>query len=155
MSYVITDINYNTDASLVRELVGEHRTVVIKNKVPLAPETIIEFYKSIGNVVKQNKKVKLFIQVNIGNEDQKSGVNKNELHNLYNYCRKLNLDVIGLMCIPPFNKDPEKYFKETNLLKNELNLLELSMGMSSDYIKAIRNSSTYLRIGSNIFGKRS
>jgi PLP dependent protein len=105
--------------------------------------------------LKQNKKVKLFIQVNIGNEDQKSGVNKNELHNLYNYCRKLNLDVIGLMCIPPFNEDPEKYFKETNLLKNELNLLELSMGMSSDYIKAIRNSSTYLRIGSNIFGKRS
>jgi pyridoxal phosphate enzyme (YggS family) len=105
--------------------------------------------------LKQNKRVKLFIQVNIGNEDQKSGVNKNELHNLYNYCKKLNLDVIGLMCIPPFNEDPEKYFKETNLLKNKLNLLELSMGMSSDYIKAIRNSSTYLRIGSNIFGKRS
>ena len=105
--------------------------------------------------LKQNKKVKLFIQVNIGNEDQKSGINKNKLHNLYNYCRKLNLDVIGLMCIPPFDEDPEKYFKEINLLKNELNLLELSMGMSSDYIKAIKNSSTYLRIGSNIFGKRS
>ena len=105
--------------------------------------------------LKQNKKVKLFIQVNIGNEDQKSGVNKNELLNLYNYCKKLNLDVIGLMCIPPLNEDPEKYFKETNLLKNELDLFELSMGMSSDYVKAVRNSSTYLRIGSNIFGKRS
>ena len=105
--------------------------------------------------LKQNKKVKLFIQVNIGNEDQKSGVNKNELYNLYNYCRELNLDVIGLMCIPPLNEDPQKYFKETNLLKNELDLLELSMGMSSDYIEAIRNSSTYLRIGSNIFGKRN
>ena len=103
----------------------------------------------------QNKRVKLFIQVNIGNEVQKSGVNKNELFNLYNYCRELNLDVIGLMCIPPLNEDPQKYFKETNLLKNELDLLELSMGMSSDYIEAIRNSSTYLRIGSNIFGKRN
>ena len=105
--------------------------------------------------LKQNKRVKLFIQVNIGNEDQKSGVNKNELYNLYNYCRKLNLDVIGLMCIPPLKEDPEKYFMEINLLKKELDLLELSMGMSSDYIKAIRCSSTYLRIGSNIFGKRS
>ena len=105
--------------------------------------------------LKQNKRVKLFIQVNIGNEDQKSGVNKNELYNLYNYCRKLNLDVIGLMCIPPLKEDPEKYFMEINLLKKELDLLELSMGMSSDYIKAIRYSSTYLRIGSNIFGKRS
>ena len=104
--------------------------------------------------LKQNKKMKIFIQVNIGNEDQKSGVCINELRDLYNYCRKLDLEVIGLMCIPPINKDPEKYFRETNFLNKELNLSELSMGMSSDYIKAIKNSSTYLRIGSNIFGNR-
>jgi pyridoxal phosphate enzyme (YggS family) len=104
--------------------------------------------------LKQNKKMKLFIQVNIGIEDQKGGVNKKELHNLYNYCKKLNLDVIGLMCIPPINKNPKKFFKETNLLKKELSLLELSMGMSSDYIEAVKNSSTYLRIGSDIFGNR-
>ena len=104
--------------------------------------------------VKQNKKLKLFIQVNIGEEDQKSGVVKNEIIDLYNYCKELNLDVIGLMCIPPANEDPSKYFHEIKLLNKKLNLLELSMGMSSDYLKAVENSSTYLRIGSSIFGNR-
>ena len=104
--------------------------------------------------LKQNKKIKIFIQVNIGNEEQKSGVNKNEISNLYTYCKKLNLDIVGLMCIPPENEDPDKYFKEMKLLNKKLNLYELSMGMSSDYLKAIENSSTYLRIGSSIFGKR-
>ena len=104
---------------------------------------------------KNNKKVKLFIQVNIGNEDQKSGVNINELGDLYNYCKELNLDVIGLMCIPPVNEGPENFFKETYLLNQKLKLIELSMGMSSDYLKAVENNSTYLRIGSSIFGQRS
>ena len=104
--------------------------------------------------LKQNKKIKIFIQVNIGNEEQKSGVNKNEISNLYHYCKKLNLDIVGLMCIPPENEDPDKYFKETKLLNQKLNLPELSMGMSSDYLKAIENLSTFLRIGSSIFGKR-
>jgi pyridoxal phosphate enzyme (YggS family) len=104
--------------------------------------------------IKQNKKLKLFIQVNIGNEDQKSGVDKNKLSNLYSYCKKLNLDVIGLMCIPPTDRDPEKYFNQMNLLNKELNLSDLSMGMSSDYLKALEYSSSYLRIGSSIFGKR-
>ena len=104
---------------------------------------------------KNNKKVKLFIQVNIGNEDQKSGVNINELSDLYNYCKELNLDVIGLMCIPPVNEGPENFFKETYLLNQKLKLIELSMGMSSDYLKAVENNSTYLRIGSSIFGNRS
>ncbi len=104
---------------------------------------------------KNNKKVKLFIQVNIGNEDQKSGVNINELGDLYNYCKELNLDVIGLMCIPPVNEGPENFFKETYLLNQKLKLIELSMGMSSDYLKAVENNSTYLRIGSSIFGNRS
>ena len=104
--------------------------------------------------MKQNKKIKIFLQVNIGNEDQKSGINKDELDNLYNYCNKLNLDVVGLMCIPPANENPENFFKETNLLNKRLNLLELSMGMSSDYLSALDNHSTYLRIGSSIFGER-
>ena len=105
--------------------------------------------------IKQNKKLKLFIQVNIGNEEQKSGVSKNHLIDLYTYCKKLNLDVIGLMCILPTEKDPEKYFSQMNLLNKELNLSELSMGMSSDYLKALEHSSSYLRIGSSIFGKRT
>ena len=104
--------------------------------------------------LKQNKKIKIFLQVNIGNEDQKSGINKDELDNLYNYCNKLNLDVVGLMCIPPANENPENFFRETNLLNKKLNLLELSMGMSSDYLSALDNHSTYLRIGSSIFGER-
>ena len=104
--------------------------------------------------LKQNKKIKIFLQVNIGKEDQKSGINKDELDNLYNYCNKINLDVVGLMCIPPANENPEKFFKEANLLNKKFNLSELSMGMSSDYLSALDNYSTYLRIGSSIFGQR-
>ena len=104
--------------------------------------------------IKQNKKVKIFIQVNIGNEQQKSGVNKNKLEDLFLYCKNLNLDVVGLMCIPPVDENIEEYFKETQILNQKLDLSELSMGMSSDYIKAIKYNSTYLRIGSSIFGNR-
>ena len=103
---------------------------------------------------KQNKKVKIFIQVNIGNEKQKSGITKLLLPNLYSYCKSLNLDVIGLMCIPPLDESSINYFKEMNILNKNLGLNELSMGMSADYIDAIKNSATYLRIGSSIFGKR-
>jgi pyridoxal phosphate enzyme (YggS family) len=104
---------------------------------------------------KQNKKVKIFIQVNIGLEEQKSGVDINKIEELLNFCKELKLDVIGLMCIPPINKDSSKYFQKMNLLKNDFNLQQLSMGMSSDYLDAIKNNATYLRIGSSIFGKRS
>ena len=104
--------------------------------------------------LKQNKKIKIFLQVNIGNEKQKSGINKDNLNDLYSYCKNLNLDVVGLMCIPPIDNNTENFFKEMKLLNKKLNLLELSMGMSSDYIEATKNSSTYLRIGSSIFGKR-
>ncbi len=104
---------------------------------------------------KQNKSVKIFLQVNIGNEEQKSGILKNELDDLYQYCNDLELDVVGLMCIPPFNSDPTPFFQELNNLNKNLSLKELSMGMSSDYIKAVENNSTYLRIGSEIFGKRT
>ena len=102
----------------------------------------------------QNKKVKIFIQVNIRDEKQKSGVNKLLLPSLYSYCKSLNLDVIGLMCIPPLDGSSIDYFKEMNILNKNLGLNELSMGMSADYIDAVKNSATYLRIGSSIFGKR-
>ena len=105
--------------------------------------------------LKQNKKIKLFLQVNIGNEEQKSGIKKDYFQDLYSYCKNLNLDIVGLMCIPPADHKPEMFFKEMNLLAKKFDLLDLSMGMSSDYIEAAKNSATYLRIGSNIFGKRS
>ena len=104
---------------------------------------------------KQNRKTQLFIQVNIGNEDQKSGVDLKNLTELYSYCKELDLNVIGLMCIPPFEEDSEKYFKEMKILNKKFNLSNLSMGMSSDYLKAIENSATHVRIGSNIFGSRN
>ena len=111
--------------------------------------------KKIADELKKNtKKVQIFIQVNIGNEDQKSGIKIDKLNDFYNYCIDLNLDVIGLMCIPPVNEDPVSYFIEMQSLNNKLNLNQLSMGMSADYLKAAEYSSTFLRIGSSIFGKR-
>jgi len=105
--------------------------------------------------IKQKKRVKIFIQVNIGDEKQKSGVSVSSLSSFYSYCKNLELDIIGLMCIPPLNKSTDFFFKEMNSLNKNLSLNELSMGMSSDYITAVKNSATYLRIGSNIFGERS
>ena len=101
------------------------------------------------------KKIKIFIQVNIGDEEQKSGIKKESLKNFYNFCKNLNLDIKGLMCIPPANVEPSKYFEQINLLNKELGLNELSIGMSSDYLVAVKNSATFLRIGSSIFGSRS
>ena len=104
---------------------------------------------------KQKKRVKIFIQVNIGNEQQKFGVNKSSVSDLHSYCKSLDLDVVGLMCIPPLEKSSDIFFEEMRNLNDNLNLDELSMGMSADYLDAIKNSATYVRIGSNIFGKRS
>jgi pyridoxal phosphate enzyme (YggS family) len=104
--------------------------------------------------IKQNKNLKLFIQVNIGDEQQKSGIKVDQVKDLITFSKKLNLNIIGLMCIPPVNEEPDKYFKEINILSKKFNLQEISMGMSSDYLKAVENSSTYLRIGSSIFGQR-
>ncbi len=103
---------------------------------------------------KIEKKPKLFIQVNIGNEDQKSGINPNNLKSFYKYCLDKNLDIIGTMCLPPISEDPEKYFMRMNYLNKDLGLKELSMGMSADYISAIDFNSTYIRVGSKIFGER-
>jgi PLP dependent protein len=104
--------------------------------------------------LKIHRKIKIFIQVNIGDENQKSGINKNELNKLVSYCKKLDLNVIGFMCIPPEKTNPTIYFNEMNKLKKNYNFTELSMGMSSDYLKAAKNNATYLRIGSSIFGQR-
>jgi len=104
---------------------------------------------------KINKKIKIFLQVNIGDENQKSGININKVKYLVSYCKEIGLDLIGLMCIPPINVDPEGYFKEMNELNKNLDLAELSMGMSSDYLIAAKHLATYVRVGSSIFGQRS
>ena len=105
--------------------------------------------------IKQGKKLKIFIQVNIGNENQKSGISKEKLGDFYKFCKNLNLDIIGTMCIPPNDDNTEKYFSEMNVINQELNFQELSMGMSADYLDAIKNNATYVRVGSKIFGSRT
>ena len=103
-----------------------------------------------------NKRLKYFIQVNIGNEIQKSGIPVGELDAFYNYCiNEINLKIIGLMVIPPVDHEADKYFKSINILNKSLALENLSMGMSADYLGAIKNGSTFVRIGSSIFGSRS
>ena len=104
---------------------------------------------------KINKKIKIFLQVNIGDEDQKSGINKNSLSQLISYCKQIELELVGLMCIPPANKDPEFYFDEMNRLNKSMGFKQLSMGMTSDFLTAAKHYSTHLRIGSGIFGSRS
>ncbi|WP_435085954.1 YggS family pyridoxal phosphate-dependent enzyme [Candidatus Pelagibacter bacterium nBUS_33] len=103
---------------------------------------------------KINKRLKIFIQVNIGDEEQKSGIKKTEVNDLITYCKKIDLDVAGLMCLPPADKNSSFYFNEMNTLNRSFGLSDLSMGMSSDYLEASKNSATYLRIGSSIFGER-
>ena len=110
--------------------------------------------KIANEQVKQDKKPKIFIQVNIGDEDQKSGVQKERLVDFYKYCKNLNLDIVGTMCIPPNDQNSENYFSEMNKINKNINFKELSMGMSGDYLSAIKNNATYVRIGSKIFGNR-
>ena len=134
------------------------------NKVKLAVK-LFDFIHSVDSKklakkifdeqTKIKKKVKIFIQINIGDEDQKSGVNKDELESLISYCKELDLDTIGLMCIPPVDIDPLNIFKEMSEISKSYNFQELSMGMSLDYLAAATNYSTYLRIGSGIFGQRT
>jgi hypothetical protein len=104
---------------------------------------------------KLKKTLSYFIQVNLGEENQKSGVSKKDLSSFVNYCRNdLKLNIIGLMCLPPINDVSDKYFKELRQLAFDNNLKELSMGMSNDYMSAIKNGSTYIRIGSSIFKEK-
>ena len=105
--------------------------------------------------VKQNLKPKIFIQINIGDETQKSGIMINEFEQFYEYCKKLELEIIGTMCLPPDGKDPNIYFSKMKELNDRFNISDLSMGMSNDYIVATNYISTYLRIGSKIFGQRN
>ena len=105
---------------------------------------------------KFDKKLKIFIQVNIGNEDQKSGIEIKNLKEFYNICTKeLKLDIIGLMCLPPNNEDGKKYFIKMKELSNTINVKEISMGMSNDFMEATIYGSTFIRVGSKIFGQRS
>jgi pyridoxal phosphate enzyme (YggS family) len=134
------------------------------NKVKLAVR-LFDFIHSVDNEklakkiadeqFKIKRNIKIFIQVNIGNEIQKTGTSQSATSNLVLFCKELGLDVIGLMCIPPANIDPNNYFREMNEINKSFKFNDLSMGMSSDYINAAINNSTYLRIGSSIFGQRS
>tara|TARA_B100001287_G_C22456125_1_gene422822 strand:- start:49 stop:708 length:660 start_codon:yes stop_codon:yes gene_type:complete len=140
-------------------MVGKLQT----NKVKFAVK-IFDYIHSVDNEKlarkiadeqnKINKKLKIFLQVNIGDENQKSGIDKNNLHKLVSFCKEIDLTVVGLMCIPPANTDPEVYFVEMDRLNKNFGFEELSMGMSSDYLIAAKYFSTYVRIGSSIFGQR-
>ena len=113
--------------------------------------------EKISNEEKKiKKKIKLFIQINIGNEDQKNGIKIEDLPDFYQNCKNnLDLDIIGLMCLPPINTDPSVYFSKMKIAAKNLSLKELSMGMSSDYLSAVKHNASFIRIGSKIFGNRN
>ena len=147
--------------NLKLHMIGKLQTNKVKYVVPL-----FDYIHSLDNIklaekiaseqIKKNKNLKIFIQVNIGNESQKSGINISELKNFYEKCtQELNLNVVGLMCLPPQNGTVINYFNEMVELKKTLNVEELSMGMSEDYLEAVACGATYIRIGSKIFGNRS
>ncbi|MDA9065145.1 YggS family pyridoxal phosphate-dependent enzyme [Candidatus Pelagibacter sp.] len=150
----------NQNNTIKLHLIGKLQT----NKVKFALR-IFDYIHSLDNEklankiadeqIKQGKKPKIFIQVNIANENQKSGINRERLNDFYKFCKNLNLDIIGTMCIPPNDDYTKKYFSEMNVINQELNFQELSMGMSADYLEAIKNNATYVRVGSKIFGSRT
>ena len=134
------------------------------NKVKTALETFdylhsldsLKLANKISKEIHKNSKtIKIFIQINLGGEEQKSGIEPSDLEEFYKHCLKLKLDIIGTMCIPPENQDPKSYFKNLLQLNQKINLSEISMGMTNDYLNALEYNSTYLRIGTAIFGKRS
>ncbi len=153
-----TEIKKNNKA-IKLHMIGKLQT----NKVKFAVK-IFDYIHSVDSEklakkiadeqLKVNKKIKIFLQVNIGDENQKSGINKSDLNKLVSYCKNHLLEVIGLMCIPPLNTDTNKYFVEMRELNESFGFTELSMGMSLDYMQAVKNHSTYVRIGSSIFGQR-
>jgi len=140
-------------------MIGKLQTNKVKQAISL-----FDYIHSLDNLrlarkiseeqIKQNKKLKIFIQVNIGNEENKSGIAIENINSFYEQCLNLNLDIIGTMCIPPKIKDSKNYFLEMYKINTQLNLPNLSMGMSEDYMEAAENNSTFLRIGSKIFGDR-
>ena len=142
-------------------MIGKLQTNKVKFLIPL-----FDYFHSLDNLklarkiseeeIKKKNKIKIFIQVNIGNEDQKSGVSVDYLDEFYSICvKELKLDIIGLMCLPPNDEKTLSYFSEMQKLTKKLSLKELSLGMSNDYIDATEYGSTFLRIGSKIFGDRS
>jgi len=141
-------------------MIGKLQTNKVKYVIPL-----FDYIHTLDNIklaekisseqIKNNRKLKIFIQVNIGEESQKNGISLEKLEDFYNECKiNLGLDIIGLMCLPPNDSDSSEYFSRIYTFSKKLNLQDLSMGMSQDYIKAVENRSTYLRIGSKIFGHR-
>ena len=150
----------NENTLIKLHLIGKLQTNKVKHAV-----NIFDYIHSVDSEklakkiseeqIKVNKKIKIFIQVNIGEEIQKSGVSKDKLNDLFQYCLNLKLDVLGLMCIPPEGQNSDLFFKDLKKMNQDLGLKELSMGMSSDYMLAIENSATFVRIGSSIFGKRT
>ena len=141
-------------------LIGKLQTNKVKFVLPLFDYIhSLDSLKLAGKISEQqsikNFKPKLFIQVNIGNESQKGGVDIDNVENFYKKCvEDFKLNIVGLMCIPPFDKEPKPYFTKMRELSNNLNLRDISMGMSSDYMEAINQGSTFIRVGSKIFGAR-
>ena len=155
-----TDIK-NKNPEIKLHMLGKIQTNKVKFLIPLfdyvhSLDSLKLAEKIASEQEKKNKKLKIFIQVNLANEFQKSGIDISSLENFYQQCKEsFDLNIIGLMCLPPANENPEKYFKELGLLAKKLSLEKLSMGMSNDYIKAAECGSNFLRIGSNIFGSRN
>ena len=149
----------NINPKIKLHMIGKLQT----NKVKFAVK-IFDFIHSVDSIklakkisdeqIKIDRKIKIFLQVNIGDENQKAGINKNNIDQLVYYCKEINLDLIGLMCIPPAHDNPEIYFEEMSKLKKKLDFTHLSMGMSSDYLLAAKHFATFVRIGSGIFGDR-
>jgi len=155
-----TDIK-NDFPHIQLHMIGKLQTNKVKYAISL-----FDYIHSLDNLklaekisneqIKKNKQTKIFIQVNIGQELQKSGIEIEQLENFYQICTtKLGLNIVGLMCLPPDNQVASPYFLKINNLKNQLNLKDLSIGMSNDYLEALKYNSTFLRIGSKIFGQRS
>ena len=147
--------------NLKLHMIGKLQTNKVKYVVPL-----FDYIHSLDNVklaekiaseqIKKNRNLKIFIQINIGNEPQKSGINTSDLKKFYEKCtQELNLNIIGLMCLPPQYGSAKNYFNEMVELKKTLNVEDLSMGMSEDYLEAVACGATFIRIGSKIFGDRS
>ncbi|MBD1160991.1 YggS family pyridoxal phosphate-dependent enzyme [Pelagibacterales bacterium SAG-MED15] len=151
----------NTNKNIKLHLIGKLQSNKVKFCFPLFDyihglDSLKLADKIANEQVKKNFKPKIFIQINIGNEEQKGGIKEIELINFYEKIKKdFDLNIIGLMCIPPFNDNTTPFFSKMKKLSELIKLKELSMGMSNDYIEAVKNSSTFVRIGSKIMGSRS
>ena len=142
-------------------MIGKLQTNKVKFAVPL-----FDYIHSLNSLKLANKiaeeqnkikkRIKIFIQINIGNEEQKNGIDEGDLEEFYKKCvNEFNLDIVGLMCLPPKNDNTKEYFIKMKNLAKKINVKELSMGMSNDYLDAAKHGATYLRIGSKVFGNRN